>query len=391
MKIWKRFLALCLSGAMALSLFACNSDNPDSSAEPTDNLPESSDAADLTDSSSEPTEQILADLSQDVLQFAAGMNPDDVLLTVNGTDVTADLFLYMLSMNCINIQMYLSLYGQTLADAASSMLEESVAMSVYHTVLRQKAAELGCLLTDDQTAEIAQAIEEAGQEMITRNWGLSEESTELLFAMNSYYENVYNALTHDPSEEELQDFILGKGAYRVKHILIKTVDDSRNPLSDDEIQAAHDKAEELLAELQAADDLPTLFDQRMNELSEDGRDEDGNLYAPDGYLAQSGQMVAPFEEASLALQEGELSDIVESDYGYHIILRLPTLPFSEDELDEYRENYRPSILDEIATQWLEEAEVNRSDLLDSLDVSDFYNRMAVYQQAVALEEGTGEG
>lgn len=39
-------------------------------------------------------------------------------------------------------------------------------------------------------------------------------------------------------------------------------------------------AEDLLSQLQASDDMEALFDQLMNEYSEDGRDSDGSLARP---------------------------------------------------------------------------------------------------------------
>ena len=47
---------------------------------------------------------IEADLSKSALEFSAGLSPNDVLLTVNGEDVRADVFCYLLGNACAPCQ-----------------------------------------------------------------------------------------------------------------------------------------------------------------------------------------------------------------------------------------------------------------------------------------------
>ena len=396
MKNWKRLLALLLCGVMALSLFACNTG--DSDASPSVYLDATAgDPSDGADPSIDPDPDasaipgITADLSQDALTFAAGLSAGDILLTINGEDVPADLFLYMLDMSCAQVQPYLPLLGTSLEALAPDLLEDAVTLMISHVLLRQKAAQLGCPPTDAQNEEIDANMAETDLETIAAYYGLTTESVRFIYGTNSYYDNVLAAATHEPSEQDLVDYAIEQGDYRVKHILLKTVDDNRQPLPEEEVAQKKAQAEDLLAQLQAASDLPALFDQLMNELSEDGRDENGDLYAPNGYLATPGQMVSEFEEASQALKDGELSGIVESSHGYHIILRLPLTPFTDEEKAVYEENYRPGVLNNLLAQWQEESEIIRSDALDSLDVAGFYNRLTAYQQARAEQEQAEAG
>lgn len=375
MKNWKRLLALLLSGTMALSLFACNT-----TANPTGGDPSAAPSAGISspnpDASASPA--IVADLSQGVLEFSAGLSPTDTMLTVNGGEMSADLFLYMVAMNCMNMQAYLPYFNMTLADVADTLLEESISMAAYHMLIRQKAAELGCLPTDAQNAEIRTAVDEADLEgSITPYWGLTADSAEFLFAMDAYYNNVLDAATHAPTDAELDQYLADQGVFAVKHILLKTTDDSNQPLPDEDAAAKKTTAEDLLARLQAAEDMPALFDELMNEYSEDP----GAATNPDGYVfSASDSLVGGFREAALALEVGELSGIVETDYGYHIMLRLP---ITDETRAEYAEAYRPAALDELVAQWQEEAVITRTDALSSLDIASFYDRLAAYQQALA--------
>ena len=55
-------------------------------------------------------------------------------------------------------------------------------------------------------------------------------------------------------------------------------------------------------------------------------EDNGYASYPDGYVFSEGEMVQEFEDGVKALEIGGLSDIVESSYGFHIILRIPIDP-----------------------------------------------------------------
>lgn len=96
---------------------------------------------------------------------------------------------------------------------------------------------------------------------------------------------------------------------RASHILIK----AEKSASADQKKAAKAKAEQLLAQLQKN---PSLF----AELAKKNSDDPGSASSGgDLDFFGRGAMVKPFEEAAFALKPGQLSGVVESDFGYHII------------------------------------------------------------------------
>ncbi len=108
-----------------------------------------------------------------------------------------------------------------------------------------------------------------------------------------------------------------------RHILIK----AESSATDEEKKKAKARAEEILDQLKKGGDFAKL----AGEYSEDpvSKKKGGDL----GYFAQ-GKMVKPFEDAAFALKPGEMSGVVETPFGYHIIKiedikEAQTKPFAE--------------------------------------------------------------
>jgi peptidyl-prolyl cis-trans isomerase D len=94
---------------------------------------------------------------------------------------------------------------------------------------------------------------------------------------------------------------------RVRHILIKTTGKPK-----EQWPALHAKAEGILKQLQAGGNFAELA--KKNSEDTGSAEKGGEL----GWVTH-GQMVPNFEKASFSLKPGELSGLVETEYGYHIV------------------------------------------------------------------------
>jgi peptidyl-prolyl cis-trans isomerase C len=97
---------------------------------------------------------------------------------------------------------------------------------------------------------------------------------------------------------------------RASHILIRPTDPNTDP-NQAKAQAKH-KAEELLQKVKGGADFATV----AKESSEDPttKDQGGDLR-----LFSRGLMYPTFENAAFSLKVGQVSDLVETPFGYHII------------------------------------------------------------------------
>jgi len=117
-----------------------------------------------------------------------------------------------------------------------------------------------------------------------------------------------------------QDSTDGKTA-SVRHILIMT-----KGKSDQEKAAARTKIEDILAQAKGGADFADL----AKKYSEDpGSKDNGGLYEN----FPRGQMVKPFNDAAFSVPVGELSGVIETTFGYHILKvvdrQKETRPFEE--------------------------------------------------------------
>lgn len=101
----------------------------------------------------------------------------------------------------------------------------------------------------------------------------------------------------------------GKEERRASHILIAAAKD----LPADQRASAKARAQALLEQVRTA---PDSFAEVARK---DSQDPGSAANGGDLDFFARGAMVKPFEDAAFAMKKGEISDLVESDFGYHII------------------------------------------------------------------------
>ena len=151
--------------------------------------------------------------------------------------------------------------------------------------------------------------QEAFQQALSEN-GLDEEDFKENIRIDLVIQNYLNNLLAQEitvTDEEMQAVYEQDKTASVRHILFLT-----------EGKEASEKAEilkrmeALLVRARSGEDFAGL----AKEFTEDpGSKESGGLYENFG----RGYMVKEFEDAAFSIQVGEISDVVETEYGYHII------------------------------------------------------------------------
>ncbi len=120
---------------------------------------------------------------------------------------------------------------------------------------------------------------------------------------------------------------------RVAHILLSTQDSQTGQkLPDDKIASQKRKAEEALDRAQKGDDFGGLVQEYSDDAPSKARGGE--------YTIQRGQMPKEFEDASFALKPGELSGVVKTEYGFHIIKALGRIPGKTFTFEEVESQVR---------------------------------------------------
>jgi foldase protein PrsA len=159
-----------------------------------------------------------------------------------------------------------------------------------------------------------------------------------------------NGMTLDTLKEQMQTQLLISKIFEPQieiseESMKKYFEDNKQMFEKpEEIKASHilvdskEEAEKILAELKNGGDFAKL----AKENSKDGsKDQGGDL----GYFPR-GKMVPEFEEVAFTLEPGAISDVVKSEFGYHIIKVTDKKPAQAANFEENKADIKKQLFNE---------------------------------------------
>lgn len=231
---------------------------------------------------------------------------------------------------------YESVYGKEIWDAKLDgvTLEQNVKDTVLAKIAQVKTMNL--LAADYHVeldeADIEKAEAAAGEyyDSLTKEekdlMGVKEDTIRLMYEEYARAEKVYEFLIRDINPEISDD---EARTITVEHILIKTYAKDGTGKKISYTQQAKAEAYERAVKIwtMAKDEANYKFEDLIEEYNED---------SISTYSFRKGEMDAAFEEAAFNLETGEISGIVESEYGYHIIKCLNTFDREETDVNKLK-------------------------------------------------------
>ncbi|MDP2980824.1 MAG: peptidylprolyl isomerase, partial [Candidatus Omnitrophota bacterium] len=216
------------------------------------------------------------------------------------------------------------MFGATVKDEEKGQLKKDILNELVSAELLYQASQKAGLgdLSKDVNIQIENIKKGFGSEQefqkVLKERGIElkdlKEDVKKGVYINAYLEkNIFSKLSPVTEDEKKKEYDGNKDKLNVpdevkaSHILIK-VSEKATP---EEKKASEDKINALRAKLMSGEDFAKL----AKENSEDGSAANGGDL---GYF-KKGDMVKPFEDAAFGMDKDQMSPVVETQFGYHII------------------------------------------------------------------------
>lgn len=288
---------------------------------------------------------------------------------------------------------------------------ESTLRSELRVLQKQNAIRSTTIMTDEEARQLA-ALQQQQRDIRIIKFSTDADSTDIVVTdeeVEAYYSSnperymkpervsvEYIEITSDELAgsievdeekvaqmyEDYKQTLLAKEERKARHILIQTGSSEEKSK-----EASMPKIEELQKRLDAGESFETL----AREYSDDpgSAQEDGDL----GWVAV-GDMVKPFEDALFSLNKGEISGVVETQFGLHLIkledVRTPEVKTLAEMHVEFEKELKQDVLSSMFYDISEDMAVTAYENPDSLDsVVDAVNKQPAKTELFTRDAGTG--
>ncbi len=227
------------------------------------------------------------------------------LLNIDGLEISGALYRYYSYTNNGSLSKIQKAAGE---NTAMIRLSQSVGLKISRSVLCD-------MLTDYYNAKYARYTNSDYKTILESN-RLSDKVFAQLTVTNELIPLLISHYYEKIDASKTSEFAISDGYVCARHILI-----SKNR------ENAYGLIKDIEEKLKDGEDFSSLEDKYGEDVGMNER--------PYGYFFKKGTMVKEFEDAAFALNIGQISGIVTTDYGYHIIQRLDITPSSLFQSPEY--------------------------------------------------------